>query len=78
MLRVFARRVYETLFATSLLSVLGTGVVNSGKTLQLKELGYEEMAGTYKCTVTGIGGQNSKSSILDVHCNYGAKLPTEW
>ena len=26
------------------------------------------MAGTYKCTVTGIGGQNSGSGTLDVYC----------
>ena len=34
----------------------------------MKDLGYEEMAGTYKCIVTGIGGQSSGSSTLEVYC----------
>ena len=38
--------------------------------LQLRGLGYEEMAGTYKCTVKGIGGQNSGSGTLEVYCEY--------
>ena len=49
---------------------LGISVINTGKTLQLNNLGYKEMAGTYKCTVTGIGGQSSGSSTLKVYCKY--------
>ena len=43
---------------------------NSGKTLQLNKLGYKEMAGTYKCTVTGIGGNSSGNGTLEVYCKY--------
>ena len=28
------------------------------------------MAGTYTCTVRGIGGQSSGNSILEVYCKY--------
>ena len=45
-------------------------MINGGKTLQLKDLSYEDMAGTYKCTVTSIGGQSSGSSTLEVYCKY--------
>ena len=45
-------------------------MINNGQALQLKPLGYKEMAGTYKCTVTGIGGQSSTSSKLEVYCKY--------
>ena len=50
--------------------ILGSDVINNGKALQLKDLGYKEMAGTYQCTATGIGGQNSGSSVLEVYCKY--------
>ena len=50
--------------------VLGGDRTNSGKYLMLKDLGYKEMAGSYKCTVTGFGGQNSNSSTLEVYCKY--------
>ena len=50
--------------------ILGSSVINEGDTLQLKGLGYEDMAGTYKCTVTSIGGQNSAASTLKVYCKY--------
>ena len=43
-------------------------MTNNGKILRLKDLRYKEMAGTYKCTVTSIGGQNSGSSTLEVYC----------
>ena len=43
---------------------------NSGKTLQLNMLGYKEMAATYKCTVTGIGGNSSGTGTLEVYCKY--------
>ena len=45
-------------------------MINSGQTLKLKDLGYKEMAGTYMCTVTGIGGLSSGSSTLEVYCKY--------
>ena len=45
-------------------------MIKIGKTLQLKDLSYEDMAGTYKCTVTSIGGQSSGSGTLDVYCKY--------
>ena len=48
-------------------------MVNGGDTLQLKNLGYEDMAGTYKCTVTGVGGQSSGSGTLEVYCKYYSK-----
>ena len=44
--------------------------MSGGNTLQLKGLGYEDMAGTYKCTVVGIGGQNSATGTLQVYCKY--------
>ena len=49
---------------------LGSALTDNSKTLQLSHLGYKEMAGTYKCTVTGIGGQNSANSSLEVYCKY--------
>ena len=45
-------------------------MLNGGNTLELKNLGYEDMAGTYKCTVTGVGGQKSGSGTLEVYCKY--------
>ena len=45
-------------------------MINGGETLQLKNLSYQVMSGTYKCTVTGVGGQNSGSSTLEVYCKY--------
>ena len=45
-------------------------MVNSGKSLLLKDLSYKAMAGNYKCTVIGIGGQNSGNSVLEVYCKY--------
>ena len=36
--------------------------------LQLNNLGYKEMAGTYTCTVTSVGGQSSGSKTLEVYC----------
>ena len=48
-------------------------MINGGVTLQLENLGYEDMAGTYKCTVTGVGGQSSGSSTLEVYCKYHSK-----
>ena len=48
--------------------ILVSNVISSKSQIQLTNLGYKEMAGTYKCTVTSIGGQNSESSILDVYC----------
>ena len=50
--------------------VSGSSVINGGNTLQLKDIGYEKMAGTYICTVTGIGGESSASSTLEVYCKY--------
>ena len=49
---------------------LGCDMINGGKDLKLKGLGYKYMAGTYKCTVTGVGGQSSGSSALEVYCKY--------
>ena len=48
-------------------------MINGVDTLQLKGLGYEDMAGTYTCTVTSIGGQNSGSGTLEVYCEYYTK-----
>ena len=45
-------------------------VMNAGRTLQLSNLDYKEMAGTYKCIVTGIGGQSNGSGTLEVYCMY--------
>ena len=47
-------------------------MINGGKTLRLKNLTYEDMAGTYKCTVSigRHGVQHSGSSTLDVYCKY--------
>ena len=45
-------------------------MINGGKILQLKGLAYEDMAGTYKCIVTGIGGQSSGAGTLHVYCKY--------
>ena len=45
-------------------------MTNGGNTLQLNNLGYEDMAGTYKCTVTGVGGPSSGNSTLEVYCKY--------
>ena len=42
--------------------------MSGGNTLQLKSLGYEDMAGTYKCTVVSVGGQNS--GTLQVYGKY--------
>ena len=53
---------------------LGSSEVNGGKMLQLSGLGYEEMAGTYKCIVKGVGGQNSGSGTLEVYCKYYTDL----
>ena len=50
--------------------ILAMDVRNSREKLQLKNLGYKEMAGIYQCTVTGIGGQRSGSGILEVYCKY--------
>ena len=57
--------------------VLGIYVINGGRTLQLSNLGYKEMAGTYKCIVTGIGGQSDGSSTLEVYCKYSSIELTE-
>ena len=45
---------------------------NGSKTLQLQNLSYEDMAGTYKCSVSigRHGVQNSGSITLDVYCKY--------
>ena len=48
-------------------------MINGGDTLELKNLGYEDMAGTYMCTVRGVGGQCSGSSTLEVYCEYYSK-----
>ena len=45
-------------------------MLNQGKTLQLNNIGYKEIAGTYKCTVKGIGGQSSGYGTLEVYCEY--------
>ena len=45
-------------------------MINNSKQLQLRGIGYKEMAGTYKCIATGIGGQNSGNSTLEVYCKY--------
>ena len=45
-------------------------MTNNGRNLQLQDLGYKEMAGTYKCIVTGIGGESSGSGTLEVYCKY--------
>ena len=50
--------------------VSDSDMTNSGKSLNLKDLEYEEMAGSYRCTVTGTGGQNHASSTLKVYCKY--------
>ena len=45
---------------------------DGGKTLQLTDLSYEDMAGTYKCSVT-VAGQDIRTtgrSTLDVYCKY--------
>ena len=46
--------------------------MDEGKTLQLADLSYEDMAGTYKCTVTVVGHdvRSTGSSTLDVYCKY--------
>ena len=49
-------------------------MTNGGNTLQLKDLDYKDMAGTYKCIVTSIGGQTSDADTLDVYCKYYKKL----
>ena len=49
---------------------LGSSLMNKGKILQLEDLGYEEMAGIYRCTVTSTVGQSSGTSTLDVYCRY--------
>ena len=54
----------------TVIMVSGSEVINNGKTLHLKNLSYKVMAGTYKCTVTGIGGQNSGNNVLEVYCKY--------
>ena len=48
--------------------------MSGGNTLQLKGLGYEAMAGTYKCIVVSIGGQNSGTGTLQVYCKYCEEL----
>ena len=53
---------------------LGSFIMNNGTTLNLKDLGYKEMGGSYKCTVTGIGGQNNGRSTLDVYCKYESAM----
>ena len=50
--------------------ILGSDLVNNGKYINLNNLGYKEMAGSYKCTVTGVVGQNSGSSTLEVYCKF--------
>ena len=45
-------------------------MINGGNTLELKNIGYKDMAGTYKCTVTGIGGPSSGNGTLVVYCKY--------
>ena len=49
---------------------LGSSLLNGGDTLQLNNIAYDEMAGTYKCTVSGVGGQSSGNSTLEVYCKY--------
>ena len=44
--------------------------MNGGRTLQLNNLDYKQMAGTYKCIVKGIGGQSDGNSTLEVYCKY--------
>ena len=53
---------------------LGGSHMSGGNTLQLKGLGYEAMAGTYKCIVVSIGGQNSGTGTLQVYCKYCEEL----
>ena len=48
----------------------GSTVINNGTSVQLKNIGYKEMAGNYKCTVTGVGGESSGKSTLQVYCKY--------
>ena len=45
-------------------------MINGGNILQLKGLDYEDMTGTYKCIVTGIGGQSSGTGTFHVYCKY--------
>ena len=54
--------------------ILGSDVVSTGETLQLKDLSYKELAGTYMCTVTGIGGQSSGNGTLEVYCKYNSTV----
>ena len=49
---------------------VGSILTSNGRNIQLKYLGYKEMAGTYTCTVRGIGGQSSGNSTLEVYCKY--------
>ena len=52
--------------------------MNGGRTLHLNNLDYKQMASTYKCIVTGTGGQSDGSSTLEVYCKYSAgKLNSE-
>ena len=52
-------------------------MINEGRTLHLSNLGYKEMTGTYKCFVTGIGGQSNGSGTLEVYCKYSSAELTE-
>ena len=53
---------------TSIFWFLGSALISNHKILQLRDLGYKEIAGTYKCTVTSAGGKNSGSRTLEVYC----------